>query len=288
MQTETQHILDELPLVGAMLRQWRKHRGLSQMDLSFEADLSARHISFLETGRSQPSRRALGALADALRIPLRERNELFEAAGFAHPYSDATLSDEALAFHYQLVRFVLARHEPWFSVAIDRHWNIRMANDAAERFLAGFFCEGAIEPPLERNLARLLFHPAGLRSCLLNWLDVSSHFMERLHRELIRNPMDTGLAALMDEVASYGGESGDGELGRSVREHGAPGRAASGMGAQDHALVMHLSTGGMEVRLVGTVMAFDSARSPALEELRIETFFPADEETRRQMDVSPW
>ncbi|PIQ61998.1 MAG: transcriptional regulator [Bacteroidetes bacterium CG12_big_fil_rev_8_21_14_0_65_60_17] len=278
------HIVEDLPPVGAMLRQWRKHRGLSQMDLSFEADLSARHISFLETGRSQPSRRALGALADALRIPLRERNELFEAAGFAHPYSDATLSDSELAFHYDLVRSVLARHEPWFAVAIDRHWNIRMMNAAAEQFLAQFFCEGGIEPPLTPNLARLLFHPAGLRTCLLNWPDVRTHFMERLSRELIRNPMDAEFAVLVDEMASYVGVPGEDSSGGRDSRRGARRRDSARPASEDLALVLHLSTGDMEARLIGTVMAFDSARSPALEELRIETFFPADEATRMQME----
>jgi len=227
MQTPvTTHLpTNELPPVGTMLRAWRKHRGLSQMDLSFEADLSARHISFLETGRSHPSRRALGALADALAIPLRERNELYEAAGFAHPYSDATLSDNELAFHYDLVRSVLERHEPWFAVAIDRHWNIRMANTAAGQFLEPFFCEGAIDPPLAPNLARLLFHPSGLRTCLLNWSDVGPHFMDRLSRELIRNPMDTELAALVDEMASYGGLPDE-----HATERGARGRPSRGPG----------------------------------------------------------
>ena len=195
---------------------------------------------------------------------------LFEAAGFARPYSDATLSGPELAYHQRLVASVLERHEPFFAVAIDRHWNVRLYNRAAERILSRFFRRGAIEPPSEPNLARLLFHPAGLRPCVTNWPDVSAHFLGRLHRESVRNPLDDGLAALIEEVASYG------EL--SVDPSWPPG---------DHALVLHLEMDGMALRLIGSVLAFDSARSPALEELRIETFFPADDPTARQLESVP-
>lgn len=253
-----------------MIRRWRTHRGMSQMTLGFEADLSSRHISFVETGRSMPSRDALLDLADALDVPLRERNVLFEAAGYSRPYSEATLSEAELAYHYRLVESVLQRHEPFFAVAIDRHWNIMLHNHAAERFLSQFFRPGAIEEPLQPNLARLLFHPAGLRSCIVNWSEVSAHMWARLHRESVRNPLDEGLASLLDEVASYG------ELPE--------GRADP---PRDHALPLHLSMGDMEVRLIGSILAFDAAASPALEELRIETYFPADERTARQLEQAP-
>jgi transcriptional regulator with XRE-family HTH domain len=240
------------------------------MTLAFEADLSARHISFIETGRAMPSRDALLTLVEALEVPLRERNVLLEAAGFSRLYSETTLSDEDLAYHYRLVESVLRRHEPFFAVAIDRHWNIVLHNRAAERFLAQFFRPGAIEESSSPNLARLLFHPDGLRNCIVNWAEVSTHMWARLHRESVRNPLDEGLVSLLDEVASYG----DLPEGRIDALH-------------DHALPLHLSMGEMEVRLIGSILAFDAAATPALEELRIETYFPADARTARQLEEAP-
>lgn len=253
-----------------MIRRWRSHRGMSQMDLAFEADLSTRHVSFVETGRSNPSRDALIAIADALDVPLRERNALFEAAGFARPYSEATLSASELNHHRQLVGSILQRHEPFFAVAIDRHWNVDVANDAATSFLDRFFRPGAIDPPDPPNLARLLFHPKGVRACIVNWSQVSAHFWTRLHRESVHNPHDDGLAALMDEIASYGDVT-----------------TSATMPTQHPALELHLKMEGRELRLIGSVLAFDSAMAPALDELRIETFFPADDATRDQLEARP-
>jgi len=240
------------------------------MTLAFETDLSPRHVSFVETGRSVPSRDALLALAEALEVPLRERNVLFEAAGFARPYSEATLSDAELTYHYRLVESVLQRHEPFFAVAIDRHWDVKLHNQAAERFLSQFFRPGAIEESPQPNLARLLFHPAGLKPHILNWPDVGAHFWARLNRESVRNPLDEGLVSLLEEVASYGDLPARPTLPR-----------------HDHALVLHLSIGDAEARLIGSVLAFDSVSSPALEELRVETFFPADDRTARQLEAAP-
>jgi len=238
------------------------------MELGFEADLSARHISFVETGRSNPSRKAIHAIAGALDVPLRERNLLFDAAGFARPYSEATLSESELAHHRRLVATILQRHEPFFAVAIDRHWNVAMANAPAEQFLGRFFGPGAIEKPPQPNLARLLFHPRGLRSCILNWSDAGMHFWERLHRESVRNPDDDELTALLEEMTSYG----DVPTG-PVRPSPHP------------ALELHLAVDGMELRLIGSVLTFDSARTPALEELRVETFFPADDTSAQQLEA---
>lgn len=258
---------DDHPSIGPMLRHWRKHRGMSQMELGFEADLSARHISFVETGRSNPSREAIHAISKALRIPLRERNLLFNAAGFAPPYSEATLSASELAHHRRLVASVLQRHEPFFAVAIDRHWNVVMANDPAEQFLGQFFGPGAIENPPEPNLARLLFHPSGLRPCIVNWSEAGRHFWGRLHRECVHNPNDENLASLLQEMASYGDVP--------------PDQIAS---SSHPAMELHLSMDSEEFRLIGSVLAFDSAQTPALDELRIETFFPADDASAEKIE----
>lgn len=255
--------------IGDLLRQWRTHRSLSQMALAFAADLSPRHVSFIETGRAQPSRASLLALAEALDVPLRERNVLLEAAGFARAYSDAPLTAPELAFHRRLVSTVLARHDPFFAVAIDRHWNVRLHNEAGGRVLARFFGPHAIPESDPPNLARLLFHPAGLRPCILNWPAVGAHFAARLHRERLRNPHDAGLQALYDELHAYG----DLHTPEAISTH-----------AAHHVLPIELDLDGTHLRLLGSILAFEGATTAALDELRIETFFPADEETARRLE----
>lgn len=249
------------PSVGALLKRWRTHRGMSQLALSFEADLSARHVSFIETGRSSPSRASLAALAEALDIPLRERNVLFEAAGFARPFAVPDPSDAEVAGHRRLVERVLRRHEPYFAVAIDRHWNVRLRNEAASRSLARYEGTGAMPEGGVPNLARLLFHPEGLMSCLTNGPAVAAHFLDRLRRESFRNPMDEQLAALVEEM------EGCAPPAPLHRERGGS------------ALTLDLLMDGFRLRLLAAVLAFDTARSVALEELRVETFFPADDST---------
>lgn len=246
------------PSVGALLKRWRAHRGVSQLALSFEANLSARHVSFIETGRSSPSRDSLAALADALDVPLRERNVLFEAAGFARPYAVPDPSDADVAGHRCLVENVLRRHEPYFAVAIDRHWDVRLRNRAAALSLARYEGTGAAPEGAVPNLARLLFHPEGFMSCLANGPAVAAHFLDRLRRESFRNPMDDRLATLIDEVKGYAPE-------QTKRE--------------ESALVLDLEIEGHRLRLLPTVLAFDTAGSVALEELRVETFFPGDDAT---------
>jgi transcriptional regulator with XRE-family HTH domain len=250
-----------LPSVGALLKRWRTHRGMSQLALSFEAELSARHVSFIETGRSSPSRESLTALAEALDVPLRERNVLFEAAGYARPYVVPSPSDDEVAGHRRLVERVLRRHEPYFAVAIDRHWNVRLRNQAAARSLARYEGTGAMPDESAPNLARLLFHPEGLMSCLTNGPAVAAHFLDRLRQESLRNPMDEELAALFVEMEEFAPP--------------VPHRQERG----ESTLTLDLLIDGLHLRLLAAVLAFDTAGSIALEELRIETFFPADDST---------
>ena len=251
------------PDFGPLLRRWRSVRGLSQMALAERAGLSPRHVSFLETGRSSPSRHSVSALAEALNVPLGDRNALLEAAGFARAFSEESLCGPALSFHRRLVQSILERHEPSFAVAIDRKWDVVLANAAADRVLERFFQADAV--PGAPNLARLLFHPAGLRGCLTDPGHALRPFARRLERERGRHPFDEGLAALAAEIAAYGIPAGP--------------EAPSG----EPALVLDLSLDGVRMRLLGCVLAFDHARAPALEELRIETFFPADEETAERL-----
>lgn len=259
---------ETIPAVGVLLKRWRAHRGISQLALSLKADLSARHVSFIETGRSAPSRASLTALADALDVPLRERNALFEAAGFAWPYAVPDPSDADVAGHRRLIEGMLRRHEPYFAVAIDRHWDVRLKNGAAARSLARYEGTGAAPEGEVPNLARLLFHPEGLMSCLANAPAVAAHFLDRLRRESFRNPMDERLAALVEEMEAYA----------------PPARVRAEQG--ESALVLDLSIDGHRLRLLPAVLAFDTAGSVALEELRIETFFPADDATAAVLELA--
>lgn len=239
---------------------------MSQLALSLEADLSARHVSFIETGRSSPSRASLAVLADALDVPLRERNALFEAAGFARPHAVPDPSDSDVAGHRRLVEGVLLRHEPYFAVAIDRHWDVRLKNRAAARSLARYEGTGAVPDGAVPNLARLLFHPEGLMTCLTNGPAVAAHFLDRLRRESFRNPMDDRLAALAEEMKGY-----------TPPPHA---RAEQ----RESALTLDLLIEGHRLRLLPAVLAFDTAGSVALEELRVETFFPADDTTKTLLE----
>src|SRR5688572_1066237 len=168
--------------VGQLLRGWRAARGMSQLDLAMQAGFSARHVSFIETGRTQPSRQALLALAETLEVPLRERNRLLEAGGYAHVYRHTPLAAEEMRHVRGVLQFILDRHEPYAAVVLDRYSNLVLANAAATRLLGGL-----LDPSLltgTANLMRMVFHPRGLRPAIVNWDEVARHLMGRVEREL--------------------------------------------------------------------------------------------------------
>ena len=150
--------------IGDQLRMWRQRRRLSQLELACDADISARHVSFLETGRSQPSREMLIRLAERLAIPLRDRNPLLLSAGFAPVYSERRLDDPALQQARKAMELVLAGHEPYPALAIDRHWSLVSANAAVAPFLVGV-APRLLEPPM--NVLRLGLHPEGDRKSVV-------------------------------------------------------------------------------------------------------------------------
>src|SRR5918994_4198629 len=169
--------------LGGLLRAWRAARGVSQLDLALRSGLSARHLSFIETGRTQPSRQALLVIGEALEMPLRERNRLLEAGGYARVYRQTALEADEMRHVRGLLQFILDRHEPYGSVVIDRYWNIIMSNTAASRSLPAF-SDPALWTSQPVNLLRLMFHPRGVRQFVVNWEEVSRHLMLRAHREL--------------------------------------------------------------------------------------------------------
>ncbi len=167
--------------VGTLLRAWRQRRHFSQLALACEADVSARHVSFLETGRAQPSREMLLHLAERLEVPLRERNSLLVAAGYAPVYSERSLDDSALREARAAIELVLTGHEPYPALAIDRHWTLVSANRAVNPLLAGV-TPGLMRPPI--NVLRLSLHPDGLASRIANLAQWRAHLLARLRHQI--------------------------------------------------------------------------------------------------------
>src|SRR5215475_2745961 len=182
--------------VGNLLRKWRERRRLSQLDLACEAEISTRHLSFLETGRSLPSREMVLRLAEYLDVPLRERNALLVAAGYAPAFPERPLDDPALQSARKAVDLVLAGHEPYPAIAIDRHWTLIASNNAVQPILAGVD-PSLLCPPV--NALRLSLHPAGLSSRIANLSQWRSHMLSRLRRQ-IEVDADRVLDELLDEL----------------------------------------------------------------------------------------
>jgi transcriptional regulator with XRE-family HTH domain len=246
--------------LGALLRQWRQHRRLSQMDLALDANISTRHLSFLETGRARPSRDMVLHLADQLALPLRERNRLLAAAGFAPLYAERPLGDPALAAARRAVELVLKGHEPYPALAVDRHWTLVAANAAVAPLLdgaAGFL----LEPPV--NVMRLALHPDGLAPRIANLAEWRAHLLERLRHQVAASA-DPVLADLADELRGY------------------PAPPGSRDPAPDYAGVvvpLQLRTGAGTLSLFSTTTVFGTPVDITLSELAVESFFPADEAT---------
>lgn len=250
--------------VGGLIREWRRRRHLSQLDLASEAEVSQRHLSFLESGRSRPSREMLLRLAEQLDVPLRERNVLLTAAGFAPHYPERSLDDPALEAARAAVDRVLAAHEPWPALAFDRHWTLLAANRAVAPLLAGV-APWLLRPPV--NLMRLALHPEGIAPRVANVPEWRAHLLERLRRQAGQTA-DTTLLALLRELRGYAPPA-------SAR--GAPLRVDHEAGAV--AVPLRLRTGAGELVLLSTTTVFGTPVDVTLSELAIETFLPADPAT---------
>ena len=248
--------------VGALLRSWRQRRGLSQLDLACEADISTRHVSFLETGRSLPSRAMLIHLSERLDIPLRERNTLLVAAGFAPVYGERRLEDPALPAARRAVDQVLAGHEPYPALAVDRHWTLVAANRAVAPLLAGAAAD-LLAPPV--NVLRLSLHPAGLAARIENLQQWREHVLLRLSRQIAASG-DPVLRRLLEELGSLPPPGDAGPPAASV-EH------------PEVAIPLRLRTDGGVLSLISTTTVFGTAVDVTLSELAVEAFFPADAAT---------
>lgn len=250
--------------VGELLRDWRQRRRKSQLDLALEAEISTRHLSFIETGRSQPSRDMLLRLADQLEIPLRERNVLLVAGGYAPVFPERKLDDPMLESARRAVDTILAGHEPYPALAIDRHWNLIASNAAVSRLVAGAAPE-LLVPPV--NVLRLSLHPKGLAPRILNHEQWRAHLLARLHNQ-IEITADPVLAELMRELSGYPKPTS----AKSTRPAPPP----------DYAGVLvplQLATDGGSLALFSTTTVFGTPIDITLSELALESFFPADAAT---------
>jgi transcriptional regulator with XRE-family HTH domain len=256
---------DAATSVGRRIRAWRQTRRLSQFELASRAGFSVRHVSFIETGRAQPSREAVLALGEVLDLSLRERNHLLESAGFAHIFRETPLSADELAHMRGMLQFILDRHLPYAAVALDRHSNLLLGNRAASEFLPTL-----ISPELSarnKNILRGTFHPEGSRRWIVNWPEVERHLLSRAELDLGSAEDPVG-AALLAEIRSYASASVVADSHRTPR----PG---------DLLLPLHIRMGDLDLRLFSTIMILCTPHDITLQELRIETFFPADQESER-------
>lgn len=253
--------------IGDLLRDWRRRRGLSQLGLACEADISTRHVSFLETGRSLPSRSMLIHLAERLDIPLRDRNALLVAAGYAPVYPEHRLDDPALQAARRAVDLVLTGHEPFPALAVDRHWSLLAANRAVAPLLAGV-AEDLLRPPV--NVLRLSLHPDGLAPRIANLGQWRQHVLLRLARQ-IDVSADPALAALRAELEGYPVPVDDGPIDGGPMDDGRE--------HPDVVVPLRLRTGTGVLAFFSTTTVFGTAVDVTLSELAIEAFFPADRAT---------
>ncbi len=250
--------------VGALLREWRERRHLTQLDLALEAEVSSRHVSFIETGRSRPSREMIQRLAEHLDIPLRERNALLVAGGYAPAHPERDLGDAGLRAGREAVDLVLAGHEPHPALAVDRHWTLVAANRAASPFFTAV-APDLRQPPI--NVLRATLHPAGLAPRIANLAEWRGHMLQRLRRQ-IGLTADSGLMDLLDELTGY-------PAGTDVP----PGEPEQ----SDFVVTLRLRSDQGILRFLYTTTLFGTPLDVTLSELAIESFFPADAATADAM-----
>ncbi len=267
--------------VGPLLRRWREARHLSQLDLALEAEVSSRHVSFIETGRAEPSRAMLLTLANVLDIPLRERNFMLLAGGYAPIYGETAFDDPRMTRVRAAVEIILKSNEPRSAYAHDRHWNIVMANAAFVRFLTVVFGKPpaglapfSVSSAPRLNVLRLVFDPNGVRRLIVNWETIAKSMLQEAYRRLAWARDDT-LKALITEILSYPGVP-------------ARWREADLEAPRDLILSMELNFNGSIARMFSTVTAVATPNDVTLQDLHIEAFYPADQETEVLLSSPPW
>ncbi len=247
--------------VGTLIREWRQRRRLSQLQLALQADISARHLSFLETGRSRPSRDMVLRMGERLDIPLRDRNALLLAAGYAPMFHERPLQDPLLSSARRAVDMILRGHEPYPALAVDRHWFLVASNATVAPFLTGV-SPSLLQPPV--NVLRLSLHPEGLAPRIDNLPEWRSHVLARLRRQ-VDHSADPVLADLLRELQDYGAPVGPPSNSREDET--------------SVVIPLRLLTDDGILSFISTTTVFGTPVDITLSELALETFFPMDETT---------
>src|SRR5688572_6378431 len=250
---------------GLLLREWRSRRRVSQLDLAVEAGVSSRHVSFIETGRAQPSREMVLMLARVLDIPLRDRNELLMAAGFAAMYRATDLDAPALEQARRALDFMLRQQEPYPAIVVDRNWTLLKANDGAVR-LVGAFADPDAASQWGGNAMRLMFHPRGFRPHIVNWEAMAAALIQWLHRDVIAGLGGAETRRLLDELLAYPGVP--------------PRWRTLDLDASTAPfLAIEFRKGDLHLQFFSTLTSLGTPHDITLQELRVEAFFPADTAT---------
>lgn len=251
---------------GRLLRQWRARRRLSQLDLAVEAEVSSRHISFIETGRAQPSREMVLLLADVLDVPLRDRNELLIVAGYAPLYRETSLDTPVMTHLHRALDFILHQQEPYPTLVLDRHWNVLKINEGCARVQAYFLDPVAVAQLGPPNAMRLMFHPQAFRPYIVNWEATAASLIQLLHRDALNGFGDDEIQALLDELLSY----------PDVPRHW---RARDPNASPVPFLAIHFRKHDLDLQFFTTLTSLGTPYDITLQGLRVESFFPAAEET---------
>lgn len=252
---------------GTQLRYWRKARGLTQFDVAMVSGYSQRHLSFLESGRSQPSRETVMVLAETLGVPVRERNVLLDSAGFAPVYTQEPLTSEHLEVVLGLVHDVLASHRPFPALLVDRAWNTFALNTTANALFSQFVAGGGAYESLDAvNAVRICLDEAGLKPFIRNWQSFMRGILGQLKSELQREVVHEGIATLIDDIQTALKRSGSNQF--------------AALGDDFPVVRLQLERNGMQISLFTMMSTFNLPLDATLAELRIETFLPADDATR--------
>lgn len=252
-----------MPNLGVLLRHWRDLRGRSQLDLSLDTGISQKQISFVESGRSVPSRQTLMAIAKALDMPLRDRNTLLLAAGYAPMFSESAWDSAEMTSVTCALRRMLRQHEPFPALVMDRYWNVLMTNESAPRFFGCFIDMGARQGP--RNMLHLMFDPQGMRPFVANWQDVARSLFERVYRESLGRVVDEKTKALLAELLAYPDVNSDWKNPVAI-------------GFMPF-IPLGFIRGDRVLNYFSMVTTVGTPQTVAAQELRIECMFPADEAT---------
>jgi transcriptional regulator with XRE-family HTH domain len=247
-----------VPQLGELLRYWRQERGKSQLDLSMDTGISQRHLSFVESGRSAPSRDFLSIVSDALNIPLRERNVLLLASGYAPQYKEQGMDAEQMAVVTRAVDRMLQQHEPHPALVLDRYWNIVRTNEAAPKFFAQFV--DLEKRPKPRNLLDLTFDPAGLRPFIEDWEKVAAGLLQRVRREAVEQILDERLQEMLKRLREYPGA-------RALKPPAV---------TQSPVLPIVFCKGSQRFSYFSLITTVGTPQCITAQELRVECMFPTD------------